>query len=94
MQFKRPLHNRTLVGHVIKSVRVKSEIGCESLCFADDDCMSVNLGPLQNNKHLCKLSNSDHDIHPEDLQDRRGFTYKPVWVSEGCVSSRDKYYKC
>ena len=85
MQFQRPLHNRTLVGHVIKSVRVKSEIGCESLCFADDDCMSVSLGPLQNNKHSCELSNSDHDIHPEDLQDRRGFTYKPVWVSEGCV---------
>ena len=81
LQFKQPIINHAMVVHVIKSVQVKSEIGCESLCFADDDCMSVNLGPLQNNKHLCELSNSDHDIHPEDLQHQRGFIYKPLWVS-------------
>jgi len=81
MQFKEPVSHRTLVGHVIKSMMVTSEIGCEAKCFAYNDCMSVNLGPLKHNKNLCELSSSDHDIHPEDLIKREGFTYKPVRVS-------------
>ena len=81
MQFRLPLINHTFVGHVIKSVLVKSETGCESFCFANDDCMSVNLGPLEGNKHLCELSSSDHNLHPGDLKPRSGFLYKPVRVS-------------
>ena len=69
------------MGHVIKSIQVRSEVGCEANCFENDDCMSVNLGPLEDGKHLCELSNSDHDIYPKVLKQREAFIYKPVWVS-------------
>ena len=82
IQFKEAIINRTLVGHVIKSYRVTLEIGCEAICFENDDCMSVNFGPLEaDGRHLCNLSNSDHDIHPKDLKQRNEFIFKPVWVS-------------
>ena len=81
MQFQQPIYNHSLVRHLIKSRKTNSEIGCESFCFADDDCMSVNLGPLEDNRYLCELSSSDHNLHPEDLKHRKGFIYKPVWVS-------------
>ena len=81
MQFTNPIGNHSLVGHVITSAPVESEIGCEARCFADDDCMSVNLGPLEGSKYLCELSSSDHNLHPKDLKYKKGFVYKPAWVS-------------
>ena len=81
MQFQQPIYNRSLVCHMIKSLKTNSEIGCEANCFAHDDCMSVNLGPLEDSKYLCELSSSDHNLHPEDWKHRKGFIYKPVWVS-------------
>ena len=82
IQFKQAIVNRILVGHVIKSVRVTSEIACEANCFENNDCMSVNFGPLEaDGKHLCNLSNSGHDLHPEDLKERSEFIFKPIWVS-------------
>ncbi|XP_078372777.1 uncharacterized protein LOC144656430 [Oculina patagonica] len=78
LQFKLPVNNRKLVGHVIKSVLVKSEIGCEAKCFKEDNCMSMNLGPLEDGKHVCELSSSDHDLHPEDLKHQEEFIYRPV----------------
>lgn len=70
-----------LEGHVIRKAQVKSAVGCETICFVDNDCMSINLGPLKHGKYLCELSSSDHDIHPEDLKYQEGFIYKPLWVS-------------
>lgn len=80
MKFEQPLLNRTLVNHVIKGIWVKSELSCKSFCFADDDCMSINLGPLRDKQHFCELSRSDHVLHPGDLKIRTGFKYNPVWV--------------
>lgn len=69
------------MGHVMKSVWVTSEAGCEANCFAEDDCMSINFGPKSQEKHLCELSSSDHNLHPEDLKERSSFTYTSMWVS-------------
>ena len=81
MHFKLPVPNRILVNHVIQSAQVTSEIECETNCFAHDDCMSVNLAPLQDGNYLCELSNSDHDIHPEDFKQMNRALFKPVKVS-------------
>ena len=81
MHFKLPVPNRILVNHVIQSAQVKSEIECETNCFAHDDCMSVNLAPLQDGNYLCELSNSDHDIHPADFKQMDRTLFKPVKVS-------------
>ena len=69
------------MGHVMKSVWVTSEAGCEANCFAEDDCMSINFGPKSQEKHLCELSSSDHNLHSEDLKKRSSFIYKSMWVS-------------
>lgn len=69
------------MGHVIKGIWVTSEEGCEANCFAEDDCMSINFGPKSQEKHLCELSSSDHNLHPEDLKERLSFIYKSTWVS-------------
>ena len=37
--------------------------------------MSINIGPVINDKVICELSDSDHYLHPEDLITRPGFTY-------------------
>ncbi|KAL9970863.1 hypothetical protein ACROYT_G023315 [Oculina patagonica] len=104
LQFKLPVYNRKLVGHVIKSMLVKSEIGCEANCFKEDNCMSMNLGQLEDGKHVCELSSSDHDLHPEDLKHQMEFIYRPVLnhcSSSPCPLTRrcqtgftDKGYRC
>ncbi|CAH3038602.1 unnamed protein product, partial [Porites lobata] len=104
MHFKLPVPNRILVNHVIQSAQVKSEIECETNCFAHDDCMSVNLAPLQDGNYLCELSNSDHDIHPEDFKQMNRALFKPVknlCSSNSCPQGHrcqtgftDKGYRC
>lgn len=85
LQFKQPMVNRTLKCHVIKRVLVESESGCEANCFAHNDCMSINLGPKREEKedkrYVCEISNSDHDMHPNDMWNMTGFVYKSVWVN-------------
>lgn len=82
LQFEPPTPERSLAGHVIKSLWVKSGESCEANCFEEDDCMSINFGPKTQGKHLCELSSSDHNLHPEDLKERPKFIYKSVLVSE------------
>ena len=40
----------------------------------DPVCVSVNIGPPAE-KFICKLSDSDHMKHLEDLKKREGFLY-------------------
>ena len=82
LHFTRPIVSQKLEGHVIKSILVKSEIGCEANCFKEDNCMSMNFGPLEDGRHVCELSSSDHHIHPEDLKHQMEFIYRPVLVSD------------
>ena len=79
---------------MINRILVKSELGCEASCFGDDNCMSVNIGLLEDGKHVCELSSSDHDIHPEDLKDQIDFIYRPVLVSKQRIqrNNYDNYY--
>lgn len=90
LQFEPPTPERSLAGHVIKSFWVKSGESCEANCFEDDDCMSINFGPKTQGKHLCDLSSSDHNLHPDDLKERPKFIYKSVLVSENIDTVKRK----
>ncbi|XP_020619987.1 delta-like protein 4 [Orbicella faveolata] len=67
-------------------------------------CMSINIGPVINDKVICELSNSDHSLHPDDLKARPGFTYtgtENACSSNPCVNNgtclsgfTDKNYHC
>ena len=68
INFNPPEYSRYLEGHVILSFSIRKYQQCEERCLLESDCVSVNIGPLVNNKVVCELSNSDHMQHPEDLK--------------------------
>ncbi|KAL9953840.1 hypothetical protein ACROYT_G041312 [Oculina patagonica] len=41
----------------------------------ESPCVSINIGPPINDRVVCELSDSDHSLHPENLEPRAGFTY-------------------
>ncbi|KAJ7393388.1 hypothetical protein OS493_006360 [Desmophyllum pertusum] len=96
--------DRTLVGHVFKSMEIQASSGCEVNCFIEADCVSFNNRPLQNGKHLCELSNSTHLVRPGDLKDREGTVYttfknpcssNPCPVIKRCQTGfTSKGYRC
>ncbi|XP_078348861.1 uncharacterized protein LOC144633847 [Oculina patagonica] len=40
--------------------------------------MSINFGRGDGGAYLCELSDSDHNLHPNDLRKQDGFTYRPA----------------
>ena len=80
INFNPPEYSRYLEGHVILSFSTGKYQQCEERCLLESDCVSVNIGPLVNNKVVCELSNSDHMQHPEDLKPRLGWTYRGTEV--------------
>ena len=80
LKFKPPFHGSYLEHHVYKSYIIKLKDDCELKCYIDDDCMSTNVGILETGQYLCELSDSDHELHPEDLQIRERFIYTATEV--------------
>ena len=80
VHFLYPVDGKALVGHVIKTVQVKTDDYCEIMCYGEHQCLSYNLGPLQNYGHACELSNSDHIRHPDDLVPMLGYIYRGTEV--------------
>ena len=78
--FDHPMVGRSLLNHTIMSHVTHSRDDCDLKCYLEDDCMSINFGPGTDGKYYCELSDSDHILHPEDLQNREGFIYRPVEV--------------
>ncbi|KAL9971192.1 hypothetical protein ACROYT_G023688 [Oculina patagonica] len=70
-----PIEDHTLVGHVFKSMLIQDSSACEVNCFMEGDCVSFNVKLQQHGNHLCELSNSSDDVHPEDLKEERGAKY-------------------
>ena len=71
-----------LQGHVIKtlslpvapSIRSMRSM-CKNRCIIDPLCVSVNIGPVIENRFICELSDSDHNKHYKDMKPRKGFMY-------------------
>ena len=80
LEFKPVIEGSALFGHVSKSYVVNSKDDCELKCFIEEECTSLNVGPGKSGAYLCELSDSDHDLHPEDLKPRDGFIYRPTKV--------------
>ena len=78
--FQPPIDGSYLDGHVNKNYVKESKDTCELKCYMDNDCMSTNFGIMDTGQYLCELSDSDHELHPEDLKIREGFTYTATEV--------------
>lgn len=82
LKYKPAIKEYSLQGHVIKNLTVKRESACHARCFIEHDCVSFNIGSSnQEGTYICELSDSDHEIHPEALIRRNGFTVQPTEVS-------------
>ena len=44
---------------------------CELQCYLEDDCMSINIGIMGDETYYCELSDSDHVVHPRDLENQK-----------------------
>ena len=70
---------------MFQTTEITSPDICEINCFVEADCVSFNVGPLQDGKYWCELSNSDHIGHPEGLVYGGISTiYRPVLVRKLC----------
>lgn len=74
LHFTKPTIGKAFVGHVIRS-QVTKESSCKVNCYMDKGCASLNIGPLQDGKLICQLSDSGHHFHPQDLISQVGYTY-------------------
>ena len=74
--FKEPLSNKALEGHLIRTEKVSDEGSCRLKCYLEPNCVSVNVGPLDEGTHTCELNN-DTDESPSHLAlvERQLYTY-------------------
>ena len=75
--FKDPIPNKKMKKHLIKTEDVPNEGSCRVLCYMDPDCVSINLGPFIQGKHICQLNNSTD----KSLANVQGFTYLAIEVT-------------
>ncbi|KAL9952605.1 hypothetical protein ACROYT_G039881 [Oculina patagonica] len=107
IKFTTEKHDYALQGHMIKNLTLPLDEKfdpCRGQCVMESRCMSINIGPLVNDKVVCELSDSDETLHPGDLKPRTGFTYSgtenacssnPCLNSGTCLNGfTDKKYQC
>ena len=75
--FKQPIPNKIMKNYLIKTEDVPNEGSCRVLCYMEPNCMSINLGPLIQGKHICQLNNATD----KSLANEQGFTYLAIEVT-------------
>ena len=80
LEFKHTIVGRSLFDHVIETHLTVSQEVCELKCYMEDECLSINFGLGDSGAYLCELSDSDHNLQPENLKQRDGFIYRPSEV--------------
>ena len=66
--------------HVISVHVTESSEDCELKCYLEDDCMSINIEPKGDGTYYYELSDSDHVLHPRDLENRKDVINRSVQV--------------
>ena len=77
---RKPIANKALKNHVIRTSRVTSAEICELHCFMEITCQSYNFGPKEDGSHVCELSDSDSIRDPLDWITKQGFIYGGIKV--------------
>lgn len=91
----KPMKDRTLLNHVMIRIDIPREDVCSIRCFLEPNCLSYNVGPLeQSNRYLCEISDSTDVRHPGDLVQRLGFTYQGIKVCSSVIHSLGSRLKC
>ena len=90
LEFEQHSRGQALKDHVFKTIFVVDEEMCRLNCYLEIECISYNFDlRLVDNKHRCELSDSDHRLHPEDLQPENNFIYCTSKVSGICMLTKN-----
>ncbi|XP_032232334.2 neuronal pentraxin-1 isoform X2 [Nematostella vectensis] len=68
-------HQKALTGHVIKTIDKPSESACETECYLEANCVSINFNELYLE---CQLNNATDESRAASLMDVPGWRYKPI----------------
>ena len=82
--FKEPVEDKILPGHVIRTEKVANEGSCRVKCFLEPNCVSINVGPADDQGHrTCELKNfTDESPSQTGLQEATGHIHYSAEVSD------------
>ena len=82
--FKEPVEDKILPGHVIRTEKVANEGSCRVKCFLEPNCVSINVGPADDQgQRTCELKNfTDESPSQTGLQEATGHIHYSAEVSD------------
>ena len=66
--------------HVISVHVTESPEDCELQYYLEDEYMSINIGLMGDETYYCELRDSNHVVHPQDLENQKDVIYRSVQV--------------
>ena len=74
--------NRSLMKHVIETIKVVDFDLCELQCYLEPNCVSINFNVTRDSegRHECELNNATHRSHDNELMNKDGYVYKGAEV--------------
>ena len=86
INFKEPINDKVLPGHVIRTELVPNEGSCRVKCFLEPNCVSMNVGPELEGKRTCELKNfTDESETQTGLKEKKGYIHFAVEVRDFAV---------
>ena len=83
LMFKEPIPDKALPGHVIRTDRVADEGSCRVKCYMEPNCVSINVGPAVQGRHMCELNDITNEIQSRSaLEERQGYIHYSVEVRD------------
>ena len=83
LMYKEPIHDKALPGHVIRTERVADEGSCRVKCYMEPNCVSINVGPAVQGRHMCELNDIANEIQSQSpLEERQGYIHYSVEVRD------------
>ncbi|XP_068683743.1 EGF-like repeat and discoidin I-like domain-containing protein 3 isoform X2 [Montipora foliosa] len=106
IEWKEPIQNKALTGHLIRSEYVDDEGQCRVKCYLEPGCVSINLGPANQRTKTCELNNATYESSLDTVLEER-LNYSHHAVKDHChndpcnshskfcqVGFTEKGYKC
>nr|XP_058950979.1 uncharacterized protein LOC131778575 [Pocillopora verrucosa] len=88
---EKAFEGRRLINHVIRVVDVTMEEFCETMCFLEPDCVSINLDRRADvyGKYKCELNNVTHEGHEHEWRENPNHFYHAAessCVNNSCIN--------
>ena len=81
LEFKEPVPNKALNGHLIRAEKVADEGSCRVFCYLEPNCVSINVGPQEDGGRICELnSKTDGSSSLSALRQKNQYTYYGIEV--------------